>query len=99
MFIIDISSLRDLNELIHSMQDLVSLAVHRGAAVLWVQFFLPPSDRDRPEVYPVRPRRVDVYQRRQVVGDPVGRSDSYILQHLRAVLQCEVRVTVTSHPM
>jgi hypothetical protein len=68
------SSLRDLDELIHSMQDLVSLAVHRGAAVLWVQFLLPPSDRDRPEGYPERPRRVDVYQRRQVVGDPSGRS-------------------------
>jgi hypothetical protein len=56
------------------MQDLVSLAVHRGAAVLWCQFFVQPADRDRPEGYKVRSRQVDVYQRRQVVGDPAGPS-------------------------
>jgi len=84
------SSLEDLDEVIHSMQDLVSLAVHRGAAVLWCQFFVQPADRDRPEGYTVRPRQVDVYQRRQVVGDPVGRSvDAHEVLFTLADLQYE----------
>jgi hypothetical protein len=68
------ASLRALEEMVQSMQDLISLAMHQGAAVLWCRLMLPPEERDRPKGYPALPRLVDLYQRHQVVGDPAGRS-------------------------
>jgi len=69
------ASLDKLEESVHALQDLIHLAVHRGASLLWMRLAMPPDESvRRPEGYPVLPRQVDVYRRRASVGVPTARS-------------------------
>lgn len=61
----------DLDGMVQSIQDLVSLATHRGAAVLWCRLLV---NREDPTGSTSIPRKVDLYQRRETVGDPDARS-------------------------
>ena len=62
--------LSDLQRTLRAIQDLVSLATHRAAGMLWVTLGMPPEERERPKGYPVLPRVVAWYQSQTVLGDP-----------------------------
>lgn len=68
------ASLLDLRQTVRAMQDLISLATHRAAGVLWIALSMPPEDRQRPEGYPTLPRVVSLYEKQTVGGDPDARA-------------------------
>lgn len=68
------TSLDHLRKTAHALQDLISLATHRAAAVLWLTLRMPPEERERPEGYPVLPREVNVYAQQRVLGDPLAKA-------------------------
>lgn len=70
----ELLSLREVDGSVQMLQDLVTLAAHRGAAVLWCRALLPPLVRELvPADYPEVPRIVELYQRRALIGAPSER--------------------------
>jgi hypothetical protein len=69
----DSSALKDLRNHARSVQDLVSLGVHRAAGLLWMKLTLPPEDVQRPTGFPTLPREVSVYERpSSATGEPAA---------------------------
>lgn len=66
------------------VQDLVSLATHRAAGMLWLRLRMPPEDRDYPEGYPIHDRDVAVYSNVTVLGDP----DAKAVAHHEVLFTC-----------
>ncbi|GAB2473652.1 hypothetical protein GCM10027030_05210 [Luteococcus sediminum] len=66
------------------VQDLVSLATHRAAGMLWLRLRMPPEDRDYPEGYPIQDRDVAVYSNVTVLGDP----DAKAVAHHEVLFTC-----------
>lgn len=77
-------SLSEAREQAKAVQDLVSLATHRAAGMLWLRLRMPPEDRDYPEGYPVRDRDVAVYSDVTVLGDP----DAKAIAHHEVLFTC-----------
>lgn len=71
-------SLSAAREQAKAVQDLVSLATHRAAGMLWIRLRMPPEERDYPEGYPIHDREVAVYSDVTVLGDPDAKA---IAQH------------------
>lgn len=67
-------SLSGAREQAKAVQDLVSLATHRAAGLLWLRLRMPPEDRDYPEGYPIHDREVAVYSDVTVLGDPEAKA-------------------------
>lgn len=61
-------TLRDAQDLAKKIQDLVSLATHRAAAILRLRLFIPPSSEQVEDGPPLFPREVEVYYNGTVVG-------------------------------
>lgn len=68
------NSLADLRRTTHAMQDLLSLATHRAAGVLWLTLGLPPEEH---EECPSLPRDVSVYAEQRVAGDPLAKAPDH----------------------
>lgn len=59
-----------IREHVRVIQDLLSLATHRACGVLWLSLRMPPEDRDYPDGYPIHDRKVPVYMKQMVRGQP-----------------------------
>lgn len=78
-------SLGAAREQAKAVQDLVSLATHRAAGMLWLRLRMPPEDRAYPEGYPIHDREVAVYSDVTVLGDPQAKA----VAHRDMLFTCE----------
>lgn len=62
-------TLTEAQEQARAVQDLVSLATHRAAGLLWLRLRMPPEDREYPEGYPIHDREVAFLAQVTALGD------------------------------